>query len=335
MNHAIDEILRRRELSADRLTQLQQQLAESSALLEAKACVYVSGSFGRAEASKHSDLDLFIVGKCDVDEKNERKPLLSKLDEVLVKADLIKAARDLNFPDFDREGEFIKQHLINDLVGTIGLPKDDETNTFTARLLLLLESKPLCEADVYRQAVTQVINSYWRDFETHHHSFIPAFLVNDILRLWRTFCVNYEAASSSAQKRNSPKRKLKNYKLKHSRILTCFSSILYCQATLGEKGTMISEDALAMIQLSPLERLEACAQMAARQDVKAKISACLETYDSFLKVTNDQPEKLLRRFSDERQTADLFADASRFGDLIAEAVALLDGNPRLRRIVTV
>jgi hypothetical protein len=57
-------------------------------------------------------------------------------------------------------------------------------------------------------------------------SVVPAFLANDILRIWRTFCVNYEARTETEPAEKKAKRKLKNYKLEHSRLLTCYSALL-------------------------------------------------------------------------------------------------------------
>jgi hypothetical protein len=76
---------------------LQERLRTAEAIVETKACVYATGSFGRLEASQHSDLDLFIVGKKD----GKRGSLLKRLDEICLKADLIEVTRELgsrNFP---------------------------------------------------------------------------------------------------------------------------------------------------------------------------------------------------------------------------------------------
>ena len=51
-------------------------------------------------------------------------------------------------------------------------------------------------AAVYQDVIDEVLASYWRDFEDDKADLMPAFFTNDILRLWRTFCVNYEARTS-------------------------------------------------------------------------------------------------------------------------------------------
>ena len=59
------ELANRRSETAVRISKLRDRLKVVEALAEGKACVYATGSFGRSEASRYSDLDLFIVGKRD------------------------------------------------------------------------------------------------------------------------------------------------------------------------------------------------------------------------------------------------------------------------------
>jgi hypothetical protein len=122
----------------------------------------------------------------------------------------------------------------------------------------LLESRPLLEDEIYSEVISKVIAAYWEDYDGHETEFMPAFLVNDILRLWRTFCVNYEARTRNLKETEElkAKRKLMSYKLKHSRLLTCYSAIVYLMAIMAERDTVSEEDAKKMTYLSPLERLE-------------------------------------------------------------------------------
>jgi hypothetical protein len=152
-------------------------------------------------------LDLFIVGL-----GSREKPTLPRLEEICIKADLIEATRVLDFPEFSGDGEYLVHYTKQELIDTLGKSDDDANNTFTARLLLLLESQPLLGDAIYKGAINDVIAACWRDYADHKNEFIPAFLTNDILRLWRTFCVNYEARTKTEPAEKKAKRKLKNYK---------------------------------------------------------------------------------------------------------------------------
>ena len=284
----MNELESRRSFTIQRLNDLCSRLVEAEARAKDKACVYATGSFGRREASTHSDLDLFIVGKDDeVDSNAERNPrsALRRLDEICVKANLIHATRELNFPEFSGDGEYLGHYALSDLVKTLGKRQDDVTNTFTARLLLLLESCPLVGEAVYGGVVEEVISVYWRDYEDHGDDFIPAFLTNDILRLWRTFCVNYEAGTDREPPERKAKGKLKNFKLKHSRMLTCYSAILFLLSKYMLHSTVTPDDALEMTKRTPTVRLEQLLSEPKCHEAFGAIRRLLERYNKFLEIT--------------------------------------------------
>lgn len=189
------EIEKRKAITDEHIVKLKEHLSLSAGLVAKKACVYATGSYGRGEANDGSDLDLFIVSKTViVDEKTKReKILLSNLDKIRVQADLIRTTEALGIKEFDGDGKYLDLYSSTSLTNYLGHPEDDARNTLTARLLLLLESAPILENDVYNDIIDDVLAEYWKDYANHSEEFKPAYLVNDILRLWRTFCVNYEA----------------------------------------------------------------------------------------------------------------------------------------------
>src|SRR5690348_2509435 len=118
----------RRNETNKRIESIRRELNKAENLCAGKACVFATGSFGRGEASRHSDLDLFIAGT-----NKGKKPSLKRLDQIQVKAALIEASQRLNFPPFSGDGEYLSHYTVADLVETLGEPEDDVTNTFTAR----------------------------------------------------------------------------------------------------------------------------------------------------------------------------------------------------------
>lgn len=151
---------------------------------------------------------------------------------------------------------------------------------------MLLESRALLGSTVYKSVIDDVVAAYWRDFADHKNEFVPAFLANDILRLWRTFCVNYEARTLTEPPEKKAKRKLKNYKLKHSRLLTCYSALLYLLAIFGSNKSVLPEDAINMSQLSPTARLEWLLSRNELSDAHATVRGLLDHYENFLAATN-------------------------------------------------
>ncbi len=265
--------------------------------------------------------------------KEERA--LSRLDEICVKADLIQVTRDLSIPEFSGDGEYLEHYTAQKLIKTLGMPDDDSSNTFTARLLLLLEGQPLVEASVYHAVTTEVIVAYRRDYEDHRDEFMPAYLANDILRLWRTFCVNYEARTATEPATKKAKRRLKNYKLKHSRLLTCYSALLYLLAIYSERKTVSPEDADAMIRLTPMARLMWLARQEHLSSVKGTVTQLVERYEQFLSQTEAAEEELIEQFIDRNRSRKFMESASDPGDSVFELLRSIGGETRFYRLLVV
>jgi len=113
----VGELLKRRTATALQIDTLRSELKQADALCRDSACVYATGSFGRGEVSRYSDLDLFIVGK-----GSRKEPALSRLDEILVKADLIETTKALGLPEFSGDGQYLVGHTLAEMVGTLGKP---------------------------------------------------------------------------------------------------------------------------------------------------------------------------------------------------------------------
>jgi predicted nucleotidyltransferase len=321
---------RRRKETTDRIEILRKELTEAEKLCGRRACVYATGSFGRMEASPHSDLDLFIVGQ-----GSPGDPAVRGLDEILIKADLIDATRKLCIRDFSGDGEYLRHYTIRELVDALGTPEDDVENTFTARLLLLLESFPLIGESAYHEITEEVIAAYWRDYERNKNEFMPAFLANDILRMWRTFCVNYEARTRSEPEREMAKRRLKNYKLKHSRLLTCYSALLYLLAVFAKSNTVSPADAKQMISLTPTERLEWLLAQPHCEKAHGLIQGLLERYEAFLSKTDAPEEEIVTLFMDKQKRTTHFGSAYEFGNSVCEVLSTIGKQSLFHRLLVV
>lgn len=314
----------RAAFSSQRLTELCEKLRNVEDILGDRACIYTIGSYGRVEASQHSDLDVFVI-------IDETKSSMSKLDITLAVAELIKASREFGLPDFSNEGEYLSPYKIDDLVRSLGQREDDAKNTFTMRLLLLLESRPLVGSAAYTRAINQVVGSYWRDYRGRENEFIPAFLANDILRLWRTLCVNYEIGRDAS---HTPKQKLKNYKLKHSRMMTCYSALVYLLNLYKNNNTVHPAEAESMAQRTPLDRLHSVLDDPKNINNKVArdaINRIVDLYDDFLVNTNKADQEQIEMFADPATAKRLNAESYELGHQLARLlIALGNGNSFLR-----
>jgi hypothetical protein len=96
-------------------------------------------------------------------------------------------------------GTFGYMTFSHELIHRIGGQDDTNRNT-TQRILLLLESKPIGAKNAYGRVVRTSIKRYLEE-EPHllvkdkSHFKVPRFLLNDIVRFWRTMAVDLPASS--------------------------------------------------------------------------------------------------------------------------------------------
>ncbi len=203
--------------------------------------IYVCGSLARNEMVTSSDLDLFFI---DLDEET----IGSNINKYDFFSKMYAINKKNHFKDPSKKGYYwslIPQKNLLD----IGSREEDFNNSFTARMLLLLESKPLLNEKNYEILIRTVIDKYFEEYEDHSEDFYPLFLMNDILRYWYTLTLNYEYRRDSNDDKN--KRYWKRMKLKYARLLTCFSFIsclCSCQAS--------KDNVIHFIHLTPFERLD-------------------------------------------------------------------------------
>lgn len=205
-------------------------------------CIYACGSMGRSDMSTNSDLDLFFI----IDNTSEKA--MSKEDEESFFEKVVEINMDMGFKKPSRNGEFLKFTTFNDVLD-IGSNMEDYKNSFTARLLLLLESKPLFNEPLYQRLIEETVDKYLCDFEDHQTDYSPLFVMNDILRYWYTLTINYEFYRAPSD--SDYKKRWRRLKLKFARLITCFSLYL-CFFQRGIRREYVIE----CIKKTPLERLE-------------------------------------------------------------------------------
>ena len=322
-----------RSASKDRLEALGRELSVAKDILKSDGTVFATGSYGRLEASPNSDLDVFIVSL----EKSppSGKPLFDIIRQIKLKAELINAAEKVGMAEFDGGGKFLETHLSSDLINEVGSPSDDFKNTFTGRMLLILESRPILGYDVYEKIKISAIDCYFRDYPGIENKFVPYFLVNDILRMWRTFCVNYEHFRGSSDTR------VKNLKLKYMRMLTCYSAIIYILAAFRMQGAVSPKDIFDLSSLTPTERLlefgasGRFSELGAERDILSTCREAVAEYGEFLEFVQEKQAAIKALKQDEERWRDR---SYLFGGKIVSLIHKLAGdeylaNPLYRSIL--
>ncbi len=322
------EIKQHIEYSKVRLNVFRKEIGTIDELSKNSLCIYATGSFGRHEASENSDLDLFFL------DAEEEKPT-SNIDKTLINAAVIKTCRAMKLPEFSKDGGYLTIHNIGDILTHLGSPEDDYKNYFTARMLLLLESKPIYNDDLHKMCLKKIIERYFIDFPDHSKNFKAIFLANDIIRFWKTLCLNYEHGrhrkvieGNEGSEKNKIVAHSKNLKLKFSRKLTCFSFIIQLA---DFRGSITQADLLEMCLLTPVERLLKVKQI--NPDIADKIQNALNSYQWFIDRTQIPSDELLAWIADAQARDEAFIKSEHFADELFNILQAVDKKNLLTKLL--
>jgi hypothetical protein len=242
-----------------------------------------------------------------------------------------KVVSDLGFPEAENRSPYMKVLNIEDMTSKLGGFQDDYENHFTSRMLLLLESAYLHDETFYKKALSEIIRAYFRDFPGHRDNFRPIFLANDIMRYWKTLCLNYEHKRYKQDRDHSRiiKHKVKNFKLKMSRMTTCFATL----ASFACYRPITEEILLELVGCTPRKRLE---KIGAEFPGSSKVLGSLFTdYDWFLSLTGLPTNELEGHFADRDQRQKIFSRANSYGDKMFQLLQRVDPENEIIRYLVI
>lgn len=202
-------------------------------------------------------------------------------------------------------------------------------------MLLLMESQPIFDEPTYERLMERIVGFYYRDFSDHSEQFLPTILLNDILRFWRTLTLNYEHHRlklthlvGEELERKKADSALKNYKLKVSRLATCFSMV----ATLSAEPVPVRpETVLELCRITPAERFDRLRVHGSTAD--RLVDELLEVYAEFLANVHRPEKDLLGEFAVANTRRQAHADAKRYGDIIYDLLCEVTPPERMRFLV--
>ena len=224
--------------------------------------VLVCGSYARREASDQSDIDYFTVSDGTDIEHDLDKSISSAIYDTVPNRPSKGGAFDVQ----------VARRLILDNIGGDG----DSNRTITRRVLFLLEGEWLFNEEGLRSFRREILERYIRKEMTDHQ--LALFLLNDIIRYYRTVAVDYEFKISG---NGDPKPwAIRNIKLVFSRKLLYASGLFSIAMTADrarDKKIEILED---LFSRPALERMRAICGETEMQPV-------VESYNRFLDCLED------------------------------------------------
>ncbi len=254
--------------------------------------IVVGGSLARGEASEESDIDYFFFG--DDEEAVERAKLFlsSKEDEI---AGIVGKP-----PSADGAFGSSACETANALISNIG-GNDDENEKITRRILFLLEGTWLTSKDSFEKYRSAVLNRYVSSYIEHKH--LCRFLLNDIIRYYRTICVDFEFKTVEKNKEWG----LRYIKLRYSRQFLYFSGLIAVAETVGLSHDEKLEKLATLFNLTPIDRVKKVCGSSA--------NAALELYDNFLdKISDAATRNALNSVLVDKSThSEIFIDLQRKG----------------------
>ncbi len=271
----------------------------------AEASIVLMGSWGRSEVTGGSDDDFMIL--VHGPEGSGGEPEIGAVSEVL-----------------DHEpsdgGPFAVPVFSESLVQHIGLDPDSNQN-LTRRMLFLLESIPVTGDSVYRRVGDELLSRYFDDSVKAYRP--PRFLLNDVVRYWRTICVDF----AGKEWEGPEKWGLRNAKLRTSRKVLFAGGLLPVLACSRFEEAPMRGFLERQLLMPPTDRI---AQAFIENRASDEGARTLGAYDEFIARMNESGfrQELQGVTRENAGSSEAFSEACRIGrELQSGLLALLHEAP--------
>lgn len=298
-----------------------------SRLLPPDSTFVMFGSLARNEVTTGSDLDwtLLVDGQCNTQHLDVTQAIKARVEKS-------------NKPP-GPTALFGTMAFSHELIHLIGGEADTNRNT-TRRILLLLESRGMVDDDRVRDRVLRNILKRYLQEDLGYHALhdwkirVPRFLLNDIVRFWRTMTVDYAA---KRRERGGSGWAIRNFKLRLSRKLIFTAGLAMCMSCeicppkslsdtkFDEPADFYAELENYLVGFSNKPPLDVIAEFVQQFQALEAGKAIFDAYDRFLTFLGDKD----KRTQLEQLEVDAAADNPIFREARTIGTAFQDGLTKL------
>jgi|ERR1044072_12376 predicted nucleotidyltransferase len=280
-----------RTFTIQKIREIRKEIAPSLRASVDPFDLIIAGSMGRQEAHSTSDVDAFVLlreGKSLKHHKNFAQLLLKQLSSTV-------KGKTINLR-MAKRGTFSAFCSLEQIVSNIG-GKRETNNILTRRMVLLAEAKGLGQSHDLSSIKREIVKKYLQDLQPPSDR-RPIFLMNDLVRYYRTMCVDYEYKKNESGKPWAERL----MKLRHSRKLFYCSSLMPLLQSVHEKPeTRVKWIQDQFVNFTPLERVI----WAITNFGQARHWDILIHYDRFIELmASPERRERLKQISFERRDKD-------------------------------
>jgi hypothetical protein len=312
---AIPHILQARRYTQESFAKVKRVLDGEDIPDSVSVCVF--GSWARHELTAGSDHDWALLTAQPTDDKDPE-----------IAGAMRAAKRHLGGKDHGPGSQeiFGVPFDVHTLAHNVGL-EDDTNKNLTRRMMLLLESAALTgsiHAPGWKAVLDRYMNEGVKDF------WPPRFLLNDLIRYWRTVCVDFEGKHRDTHD-TDPKWVPRNAKLKTSRKLLFAGGLIPILLCHRYEKEQMKAFLARWLPAPPLDRLSAAFRWA---QAEAEGARALDAYDRWIAIQQDsQARATLKTLTRQtREDSDLFRDIKAIAEQFERALLTLLLDSRLRQL---